>query len=136
MSEKKKKVAGFDIPLRELTAEEAVRKVTADRIKQFNLDAGEEYCDQAGYDIPVKVFAGFLLAKHPELAPEIVAVINSKYGEVLNFIDLYREKLADDSDSTMFYTDLAQFVNLCPNVRKRVNQVLIQVHEHYNRHNG
>jgi len=70
-----------------------------------------------------------MLAKHPDWCAEILEICNDNYGEALNIEHLYVDKgLTEDE----FYTDLAEFINLTVALKKRVNQVLIQVAEQYN----
>lgn len=117
-------ITGFQIALRELTQEEASREITLDRFSEFHYLVGEDFCDLCGSFISHKVLAGYLIAKHPEFAPEYLDVCNDKYGEA---IDLMLDSDKDDE----FYSDLAELANLTVNLKKNINQVLIQVAEYY-----
>jgi len=124
-------VYGFDIPKRELTEEEATREVTLERFQLFHREVGEDFVDQFPY-VNVKIFGGYMMAKHPELSTEILKILNNKWGEVLDIEHLIDETF-DNKDCDKFYTELAEFINLTGNLKKMVNQVLIQVAEYYKR---
>ena len=126
MSEKQT-VPGFDIPIRELTEEEATRPLTLERFNEFHQEVGEDFVDQFG-SINIHIFGGYILAKHPEWCVEILEICNDKYGEALSVEHLYVDKGLTEDD---FYTDLAEFINLTVALKKRVNQVLIQVTEQF-----
>lgn len=130
MSKEIETIDGFDIIKRELTEEEATREITLERFSNFHIDVGEDFVDQFT-SIDEKVLGGFLMAKRPEISHKIVNVLNDKYSEALTLEHLYSDELADDNND-LFYTDLAEFINLTVHLKKRVNQVLIQVDEHYN----
>lgn len=122
-------IHGFDIPKRELTEEEATREVTLKRFQIFHHQVGEDFVDQFPY-VNVKIFGGYMMAKHPDLSTEILKIVNNKWGEALGIKSLI-DKNYDDSDADKFYTELAEFINLTGNLKKMVNQVLIQVDEYY-----
>ena len=135
MSNKKKEddeeetLDGYDIPLRKLTEEEAARPITLDRFNDFHADVCEDFVDQFG-NIDIKVLSGYMMAKHPELSKEILEVCNDEYGEALGIKHLFEDNgLTEDA----FYTELADFINLTVNLKKRVNQILIQIYEYYNK---
>jgi len=131
MSTEVETIDGFSIPLRELTAEEASREITIDRINTFHYDAGEDYLDTCSLDKQTeKVFLGFLIAKRPDLNKEILEVVNGGYIDC-EFYTLF-EELHDEHDSSTFYTLFAEFANLTVGLKGRINQVLIQVNEYYN----
>jgi hypothetical protein len=122
-------ISGFDIPKRELTQEEKTREITFERFKSFHLEAGEDFLDQCCLDKQSeKVFLGFLLAKRPDLNVEILKAVNSYIDS-----ELY-EAIGgeEDHDCEKFYTLLAEFANLTTGLKERINQILIQVEEHYN----
>lgn len=122
-------VYGFDIPKRELTTEEATRDLTLQRFQEFNRSVGEDFTDQFPF-VNVKIFGGYLMAKYPTLSADLLKIINDKYGEALSILHMFEEEL-EDEENEIFYTDLANFVNLTGNLKKQVNQVLIQVAESY-----
>ena len=128
----KETVHGFSIPLRELTEQEASMDITLERFSNYHTAVGEDFADQHGSLINHLIVGGYLMAKHPELSNELLAVMNNKYGEVLSFTEVYAEHLNDENND-LFYTELAEFLNLTVAAKKRVNQILIQIAEHYKR---
>tara|TARA_Y100000310_G_C20638300_1_gene792449 strand:+ start:285 stop:689 length:405 start_codon:yes stop_codon:yes gene_type:complete len=109
-----------------LTDEELAMDITTDRLF-------EEYEDNIFEDtgfINDKVFAGFVLAKHPELSEFILDIINDKYFEYMNFSEIF-----DDDDGYGGYEKLAElfceFVNLTKRSKERVNIFLISILNHY-----
>lgn len=124
-------VDGHDIPLRELTEEEKLKEITPERIRNYEIDCGESFLDQHGSTFDTQIVIGFFLAKHPERAVELLEISNSKYAEVLNieheFVPEYNEE-----EYNKFLQTLCDFVNLTVNTKRRLNQILIQVDEHYN----
>jgi len=123
-------INGFDIPKRELTQEEATREITLDRFNKFHTEAGEDFCDTCGSFINHRILGGYLIAKHPSISLQILGVLNNKYGDALELLQLYQEELEDESGD-LFYSELAEFANLTVGLRKNINQVLIQLAEHY-----
>lgn len=122
-------ICGFNIPKRELTEEEATREITIERFNEFHAIAVEDFCDQCEQEINRFITGGYLICKHPELATEILRTLNDKYGGLTSIWEVYADKLNDGND--IFYTDLAEFLNLTGKAKERVNQILIQVVEHY-----
>ena len=128
----KETIDGFDIEKRELTVEEASREVTFDRIQDFHYSAGEDFVDQFG-TINHLILGGYLMGKHPEISTEILKECNNKYGEALGLKQIYIDNFGEDDTKSeeLFYRDLCEFINLTTSLKKRVNQILIQVEEHY-----
>lgn len=129
-------ITGFDIPKRELTSEEADTPITFERFKEFHINAGEDFCDTCGSEIDTKVMAGFLLCKRPEWNKELLGALNNKYTEPLSFLHVYEEMLdgeTGDESYEAFYTDLAAFIDLTGALKRRINQIFIQVNEYYNK---
>ena len=129
-------IDGFGIAKRELTQEEATREITFERICDFHHDAGEDYLDICSLDNQAeKIFLGFLMAKRPDLSKEILSVANGGGGEChyinSEFYELFEENPGNYSGDA-FYKLFAEFANLTGGLKKRINQVLIQVHEYYN----
>jgi hypothetical protein len=127
-------IDGFGIPKRELTQEEATREITFERIQDFHMSAGEDYLDVCSLDSQAeKIFLGFLMAKRPDLSTEILSVANGS-GEYRyinsEFYELFEETHGDYSGDA-FYKLFAEFANLTGGLKKRINQVLIQVQEYY-----
>ena len=126
---------GFNIPLRELTEEEATRDITFDRFQEYHYSVGEDFVDQHESIVDYKVLGGWLLAKYPEHKVEICRVINDDLMPITqDFLHLYTEIFEGEYYETeyKFYTDFAEFLNLTGAAKKRVNQILIQVDEYYN----
>lgn len=135
-----KTVDGYDIPLRELTNEEASRAVTVDRIQKYYYAAGESFIDTHESIIDAKLFAGWLACENKQLALQIWKCSNEggKYGPCLNsLMNIMEEKYGHwdgDNDTTgwyKFYQAFSNFVNTTVITKKRVNQVLIQICEYY-----
>jgi len=122
-------ISGFNIEKRELTQEEKSREITFERFQNFHIDAGEDFLDTWCLDKQAeKVFLGFLLAKRPDLNVEILKAVNSYIDS-----DLYEAVGGEeDTDCKEFYSLLAEFANLTTGLKERINQILIQVDEHYN----
>lgn len=134
-------IEGFNISKRELTEEEAIREITLDRIINFNNEVGEDFLDQVGSlnnDKIALTFCGFAMLKHPELSHEFLKATNRGhvYTQVLkevyddNMEGFNSENMTNIAEET-FYSDFAEFLNLTEYSKKRANQVLIQVAEHY-----
>ena len=130
-------IEGFDIKKRELTEEEANKEVTIERFDEFHNEAGEDFVEANlalfGF-VNHHVFGGYLMAIYPDMSSEILKVCNDKFGETLKYLHMYEETFGEEDyyeAQTKFYTDLAKFINLTGVLKKRVNQVLIQVSEHY-----
>jgi hypothetical protein len=123
-------VDGHDIPLRELTEEEATRDITLDRFNDYMCTVGEDFVDQHCI-CNAQVLGGWLLGKHPKYKLEICEVLNDSPIEQ-DFLHLYVENYNDNAEDE-FYIDFAEFLNLTIAAKKRVNQILIQIDEHYNK---
>jgi hypothetical protein len=128
----KEEIEGFSIPFRELTEEESLRVITLYRFNNFHAEVGEDFVDQISsvntIDVAV-LFAGFAMAKHPEWSLELLECVNNNpYTQLVQ--DVYRD-FSNQSDD-LFYTDFAEFLNQTVDLRKDVNQILIQVAEYYN----
>lgn len=124
-------VNGFDIPLRELTEAEADRKITWQRFREFHYAAGEDFLDQTD-EGNVQMFGGYLLAKYNEFAKEIIEICNNRYAGIIDFREIEILGYDKGKDIDTVYCEFAEFCNLTVATKRRVNQVLIQVTEHYN----
>lgn len=127
-------IDGFNIPKRELTEEEASREITFERFDEWHMEVGEDFCDQVGSMINHYIFGGFVMARYPQFSTQILKVLNSKYGEALGILSIFEEHFEQDNNNLeegnkIFYTLLAEFANLTVNLKKNINQVLIQVME-------
>lgn len=124
-------IAGFNIPKRELTEEEAGRELSLARFSEWHQEVGEDFCDQVGGMIDHRILGGFIMAKHPEFSAEILKVLNNKYGEALGILSFFEEHFDIEEGDDKFYTLLSEFANLTVHLKKNINQVLIQVLEKY-----
>jgi hypothetical protein len=118
-------IDGFDILKRELTEEESTREITLERFQEWHCSAGEDFVDQYE-NINAQIFGGYLMCMYPNKSSIILNALNKKYPSVQSLKNIYEN---DDDDK--FYTDLASFINLTVALKKRVNQILIQVVEYY-----
>lgn len=128
-----KTITGFSILKRELTEEEASREVTIERIRDFHYEAGEDFLDIAD-DARAEIFAGFIVHKYKDRAAKIYDICNSNKGylSVMDFKEFYEPEYNEEEDIDQIYFDYIEFVNTTVHLKKRVNQVLIQVMEYYN----
>lgn len=131
----KETIIGFDIEKRELTQEEKTRDVTLDRFREFHNKACEDFCDQVGHMINAKILTGFLMGKRPEISHQLLDAIN-KDADALELKYVYEENIENNTEEYLyieeiFYSDLAEFINLTVHLKERTNQILIQVSEHY-----
>ena len=114
---------------RELTEEEAAREITLERFNDYHDDAGEDWWDQEGSMISKDFFLGYLLGRFPEKYQKVLEMVNDKYQDAADvFGELYEEEICDE-----FYTILADFINLTVNTKKKINEVLINTYEYYNK---
>src|SRR5699024_1944029 len=129
----KETIPGFGIPKRELTKEEAEREITLERFRKFHYEAGEDFIDATG-EGPELLFGGYLLCKYPEKSSQILAIVNEegKFLEITSFCEVGGLGYDEKEDIDMVYQDFADFCNLTKHLKRRVNQVLIQVSEYYN----
>jgi hypothetical protein len=124
----KETITGFNIEKRKLTQEEMNREITLDRFDEFHVKAGEDFCDTVGHLINSKILCGFLIAKQPQISHQLLNEINQD-GDALSLLHIYEDLLVEGDDE--FYSDLAEFANLTTHLKARLNQILIQVAEHY-----
>ena len=118
-------VNGFDIPLRQLSEEELNREITLERFNEFHGTAGEDFLDRTG-EGDVLIYAGWMLHKYPGLGTEILTLANAGSSDITEFHEL------EELTGVDAYINFAEFCNQTSALKKRVNQVLIQVTEHYN----
>lgn len=129
-------IEGFNIPLRELTEEEASRPITLERFDDFHVEAGEDFIDQVGSvndERVALIFLGFAMAKHPEWSQDLLDAVNGEDSPYTQLVKEVYDDIVDDWTNDVFYRDFAEFLNLTTHAKKRVNQVLIQVHEKHGR---
>lgn len=137
MSNELETIDGFNIPIRPLTEEEATREVTVQRFKDWHAVVGEGFMDDhGGGNIPYKIFGGFLLAKRPDLNKEICDILNDQFGEMLSFEHLIEDQHPGEDVEweiafNEFYGYVCEFVNLTTGVKKKINESLIILMEHY-----
>ena len=126
-----KDVDGFGIPWRQLSEEELNQDITFDRIDDYHGEVGEDFLDQHSSLSNRHMVLGFMLAKFPEIAEEILKEANSRYGSANG---LYYSLPYDEGEAyEKFYTAYAEFCNLTVHTKRRVNQILVQILEHYKR---
>lgn len=126
-------IEGFDIPLRVLTEEEASREINLGRFQDFHHAVGEDFIDQVGSVNTEKIayqFMGFALAKLPEWNEELLSSCNRNNPYTQLVQEVYSD-YDENMDCDLFYSDFAEFVNLTVHTKMKVNQVLIQIEEHY-----
>lgn len=126
---------GYSIPVRELTPEEANRELTPERFSEFMGEIGEDFLDgRGGGYIPFQVFAGYLIAKEPHLAKEIIEELNNPYGEMLGLQDIINEHYDPEGSDwekpfNILYTYICDFCNMTVNTKMKINRQLIQILE-------
>lgn len=144
-------IDGYTILKRELTEEEATRKVTAERIYDYMSQVGEDFIDQHESILNHTLMAGFLLARFPHYSKEILEIENLPFpgGSCQEFMHMFGEIEAgiyglkyedwpDEYDDTKilkgeekFYELYTELIDLTTVTKKKVNQILIQIEEHY-----
>jgi hypothetical protein len=129
--EEQETIDGFDIPTRELTAEEASRDLTPDRIRDFEIDAGEAFLDQFDHLLNTQAIMGFLMARHPDKASQLLAMGNQKYATLNDLNEIFVPEWSEENHCKMLQ-DICDFINLTVNTKKRMNTNLIVHYEHYN----
>ena len=132
MADKQQTLRGFSITERELTEEEANREITIDRIREFHYEVGEDFLDICN-TADAKVFAGFIAHKYKDRAAEICNIMNQSEGylEINSFKEFYEPEYNEEEDIDQVYFDYVEFVNTTKALKKRDNQMLIQVTEYY-----
>lgn len=97
----------------ELAKKMELRDITFDDVISWEHEMGESFLDYHGSEINTVLFAGFLIAKEPELTPLILKEVNNKYTEVQNYSDdILDTKYDYESDKTFEYAhnDEAQYM--------------------------
>lgn len=131
------KLQGYNIIARALTKEEAQMDLTIDRFNQYHKLIGEDFLDDRGGGyIPWRVFAGYLMAKEPQLFDKLLDILNDDYGEMLTIQELFEEQFGEWSDEkecgyTKLYAYICEFVNKTQNTKYKINRQLIQILENY-----
>jgi hypothetical protein len=128
---------GYSIPLVQLTDEEYSRDITLDRIIDHCCTVGEDFFDSHCTIINFELFAGFLIAKLPNKAKEILEIVNKSSD--LNDLSLIFESDYKDRDYTWIYEAqnkiyelFCELVNYTTHTKAKVNQILIQIDNYYN----
>jgi len=122
-------IPGFSIPIKELTTEELLQDLTLERIQDFHYEAGEDLCDTLDINTHVaKLITGYVMCKYPDLAE--IFHRESNGGDIQGLMDVYNCHL-NDENSDKFYSDFCEVINCTEITKARINQVLIQVKEHY-----
>lgn len=117
-------IDGFKLPKRELTEEEATRDITPERIREFENHVGEDFIDQYDHLFNAEIVAGFLLARHPHKATELLEWASGDHASLNDLSEIIEE---DDRR----LQDICDYINLTVNLKKRLNMNLIVVVEHY-----
>jgi len=86
------------------------------------------------------IFGGYLLRKFPEHSKEILDFINeeNRSGGNQLTVDIHMYKdleflgWDDEIDTDKLYLTFIEFANQTEHIKRRVNQVLIQIDEYYN----
>lgn len=132
----KETIDGFLIEKRPMTEEELLQDITYERFENYYLAVGEDFVDQHSGATDELVFLGFCIAKHPKLSLELLECYNGdiKYFELLT-IETFFEENFDEDGFKLFYSLLAEFLNLTNTSKRYVNEILIRVDEYYSRQN-
>lgn len=125
--EMKETVGGTNIPIRDLTPEEANREITWQRFRDWHYEVGEDFLDQSSQGCGL-MFAGYMMAVDPDNSSNILEVVNEcRRPDVMDFNEIYGYD--EVMDIEMLYVHFADFCNLTVALKYRVNQILIQVME-------
>jgi hypothetical protein len=126
-------IDGYNIPSRELTEEEATRPLTTDRIRNYEVTVGESFLDTHGSSINLQAIMGFLMARYPEKASELLEMGNNKFGDLNDLNDIFVPSEWTEKLHCEMLQNICDFINLTVSTKKRINKVLIIVDEHYNK---
>lgn len=128
-----------------LTDEEKQRDITLERINQYHYDAGEDFLDQNETLGAAHLMFGWLMGKYKQYSHEILDLYNKERKvrpllttAIFSNLDELPMYEYDDEDTyedmvDKFYTDYAEFVNLTQHLKERVNYVLIENYNYYNK---
>ncbi len=123
-------IHGFSIPKRDLNDQEASQEITLERFKEFHYTAGEDFIDTVGGFLNELVFAGWLIHKYPHYAEEIIQ--SSNQNDIFGIKETVEQfDYDEEEDIDMIYREIAEFANQTKVTKQRINQVLIQIKEHY-----
>lgn len=130
--EEQETVHGYEIPIRPLNEEEKSRDITPERIRNYETTVGESFLDGHSSLMCIDTVIGFFLARYPEKAVELIRVGNEKFREVLSLEEIFVPEW-DEEENNKFLQTICDYVNLTVKTKARINQVLIQIDEHYNK---
>lgn len=130
MSTEQETIDGFTIAKRDLTEEESSRDLTPERIRAFETTVGESFIDTYDHLFNAHAIVGFLMARHPDKASELLAVINTKYPTLNDLNDIFVSDW-NEEDHCKMLQDICDFINLTVKTKARMNSNLIIVAEHY-----
>ena len=127
-------IDGLSILKIELTEEELMVPVTMERICAYHYEVGETFLDQHESIVNHNLLCGFLLAKYPNDAQEII--YSSNFGGALDIheFSFYENYDTDDNQDGALeesLVDFCEFVNLTVHSKKRINEILITVERHH-----
>ena len=97
--------------------------LTKEDILNWEHEIGESFLDQHGYIIDHKVYAGFLMAKEPELNLNIIEILNSNFSEAQSFEKALDVKYPERG----YYKNIeyvVEFANLTVLTKERIIQAL------------
>lgn len=101
-------------------------------------DAGEDFLDYHGSCINPLVFAGYIMAKEPDLVNDIIEVLNQEYGDkILEIQDLIMEKYAsvdhelswNEKGCETLYGYICELYNKTKDTKKRLNKALLNIED-------
>lgn len=125
---------GFtSIRKRELTDEEANTPITSDRIRSYEIEIGESFIDQHGSGLNRQAIMGFMMARHPDKATELLEMGNSQYLDLNALDDIFMPEGWKEEEYSKMLQDVCDFINLTVATKRRINTILICVDEHYNK---
>lgn len=98
--------------LLKLTEEEEKMEITLERFHEWESIMGEDFIDYNDSITNPSILEGFLIAKHPDYAENLINYLNSDDFYIGDFIEIF----LDDLD--LFYGTLAEYANLTVNTKK------------------
>lgn len=118
----------------ELMEKELAMDITTERLLEVSCEIGENVFEDTRF-MSVRgefLFAGFIMAKHPEFFEDIVEQTNDKYFEYMGLEECFYDDNGD-CDYDKFYGLFCEFVNRTKYTKERTNIFLITIMDFYNR---
>jgi len=97
-------------------------KITLEDFDNYHNEVGEDFCDQNSHIIDHKILGGYIIAKFPEMASDILKSLNNKYCDANELRNTFSEFLGSDNDDE-FYTLFAEFINLTTYLKANVQKI-------------